>query len=408
MKININIPREAKIALNILIKNGFEAYVVGGCVRDSLLGIVPNDWDITTSAKPGEIIDCFQNYRTINTGLKHGTLTVIIEGMQIEITTYRIDGRYSDNRHPDSVFFTDDVSYDLKRRDFTINSLAYNNNGIVDLFGGIDNIKNKIIKCVGDPDERFNEDGLRILRALRFASVLEFTIDHETSVSIHRNKGLLNSISKERIANEFNKFLTGCNFYKIMIEYKDVVEVFIPYVKGFDNDTWENILNSMRFADSLDLKLTLLLYKTNCAENILKKLKYDGATVKKVRTLVFYKDEEILPDRINIKRQLNKMGYENYVNFLKFKSTVFRSQSDKYEQNLINIKNSGKILNDIVVNNECYSLKDLQINGKDLIELGLSEGAILGSILNKILNLVIEGKLKNVRNILIDRVKQNI
>lgn len=406
MKININIPTEAEIALNILIKNGFEAYVVGGCVRDSLLGIAPNDWDITTSAKPDEIISCFQNYRTINTGLKHGTLTVIIEGMQIEITTYRIDGRYSDNRHPDSVSFTEDVSCDLKRRDFTINSLAYNNNGIVDLFGGIGDIENKEIKCVGNPDERFNEDGLRILRALRFASVLEFIINPETSVSIHRNKELLNGISKERISSEFNRLLIGSNFYKIMIEYKDVVEVFIPHVKEFKDDTWENILNSMRFVDSLELKLALLLYKTNCAEHILKNLKYDGATVKKVKMLVFYKDEEIMPDRISIKKQLSKLGYDNYVNFLKFKLAIFQADLHKYKYNIINIKSAGEILNDIIENNECYSLKSLEINGKDLLELGLSEGDVLGSILNQLLNLVIEGKIENNRNILIDRSKK--
>lgn len=168
---NINIPKEVKTALNILHNNNFEAYIVGGCVRDSLMGKAPTDWDITTSAKPDEIIKCFSEYRTIETGIKHGTVTVVISKMPIEITTYRVDGKYSDNRRPDEVFFTRDISFDLKRRDFTINALAYNEREIIDLFGGIEDIKNKIIKCVGDPSERFNEDGLRILRALRFASV---------------------------------------------------------------------------------------------------------------------------------------------------------------------------------------------------------------------------------------------
>lgn len=406
MKIDINIPGEAEAALNILIKNGFEAYIVGGCVRDSLLGIAPNDWDITTSARPYEIIGCFRNYRTVNTGLKHGTVTVIIGGMQIEITTYRIDGRYSDNRRPDSVLFTEDVSYDLRRRDFTINALAYNDGGIVDLFGGIDDIGNKIIKCVGEPDERFNEDGLRILRALRFASVLEFGIDPQTSVSIHRNRRLLNNISKERISNEFSRLVTGGNFYKIMREYKDVIEVFIPEAESFDEVAWENILNSMSHADGLVLRLALLLHKTNRAGNILKNLKYDGATVRKVKTLVSYKNEEILPDKINIKKQLNKIGYENYVNLLKFKTAAFSPQPGKYGRKLINIKGAGEILNDIVTNNECYSLETLKINGEDLIREGLPEGVILGSILNGLLNSVIEGKLKNDRDVLIDCVKK--
>lgn len=405
MKIDINIPREVETALNILIGNGFEAYIVGGCVRDSLLGTAPNDWDITTSARPDEIKDCFQNYRTINTGLKHGTLTVLISGMPIEITTYRIDGRYSDNRRPDSVLFTNNLSHDLKRRDFTINALAYNDGGIVDLFGGIEDIENKIIKCVGDPYERFNEDGLRILRALRFASVLNFRIEDKTSAAVLENRNLLNNISKERISGEFNKLLTGGNFHEIMSGYRGVIQVFIPETGNFDHETWMNILNSMDYATDLVLRLALLLYKTDAAEKILRNLKYDGSTVRNVKALASHKDEEILSDKINIKKQLNKIGRDNYDNLLKFKAAIFRTQ-EKYEQELVNIRFAEKILNDIDTNNECYSLDTLKINGNDLISEGFSRGRFLGSVLNELLNLVIEERLENNRKALMEYVER--
>lgn len=405
MNININIPYEVETALNILNKNNFEAYIVGGCVRDSLLGNAPNDWDITTSAKPDEIISCFNNYRTINTGLKHGTVTVIINKKKMEITTYRIDGKYSDNRRPDNVLFTDNLSYDLKRRDFTINAIAYNKNGIVDLFGGIEDIRNKVIKCVGEPDERFNEDGLRILRALRFASVLNFKIDSNTSLSIHKNKELLSNISKERITVEFNKLLQGIDFISILREYKDVIKIFIPEMSNCDNQEWEDILNSMNYAENLILKLSILLYKAN-AEKVLRNLKYDGATIKSVKSIVTFKDEEILPEKIKIKKQLSLIGYENYINLIKFKKTLYKSQENKYKQELCNINNSEKILNDIVMNNECYNLKMLEINGEDLKREGFTKGILLGLILNEILSLVIEGKLENNKDNLIDYVKK--
>lgn len=403
--INIIIPNEVETALSILNKNGFEAYIVGGCVRDSLLGNVPNDWDITTSAKPDEITSCFNGFRTINTGLRHGTVTVIIIKMSIEITTYRIDGKYSDNRRPDNVCFTDNVAYDLRRRDFTINSLAYNKKGIIDLFGGIDDIRNKVIKCVGEPDERFNEDGLRILRALRFASVLNFKIDSETSESIHKSKELLNNISKERITVEFNKLLKGVDFKDILRQYKDVIEIIIPEIANYNNEDWVIALNSMNLTEDSILRLSILLHKTN-AEKVLKSLKYDGETIKNVSTLVSFKDEEILPNKIKIKKQLRLIEYETYKNLIKFKKALYKPLEKKFSQQLIDIEKSEKILNDIVMHNECYNLKMLEINGKDLKGEGFSKGVLIGSILNDILNLVIEEKIENKKEILIDHVRK--
>ncbi|WP_313339835.1 CCA tRNA nucleotidyltransferase [Sedimentibacter sp.] len=404
MNIYINIPKEVETALSILNKNGYEAYIVGGCVRDSLLSTVPHDWDITTSAKPNEIINCFKNYRTINTGLKHGTVTVLIDNVQIEVTTYRIDGKYTDNRRPDNVVFTDDIYHDLKRRDFTINALAYNDNGIVDLFDGIEDLQNKVIKCVGNPDERFNEDGLRILRALRFASVLEFSIDDKTSNSIHKNKELLKNISKERINVELNKLINGENFLNILNTYRGVVEVLIPEIKSYTRMEWEHALKSMCFADNQTVKLSLLLLYTNNTAVILKDLKYDNATISTAELLSDNINEMIIADKIKLKKQLNKFGHDNLTLLLNFKTAA--ALADNIVNEVIIIKNSKKITDEIIENNEAYDLKSLAINGDDLMKEGFRRGKELGSILNDVLNQVIEERLENDRDILINFVKK--
>ncbi|MGB4439842.1 MAG: CCA tRNA nucleotidyltransferase [Sedimentibacter sp.] len=406
MNIEINMPNEVEEALNILNSNGFEAYIVGGCVRDSILGAVPSDWDITTSAKPDEISCCFKEYRTIDTGLKHGTVTVVINHMQLEITTYRIDGKYSDNRRPDTVLFTNKISMDLMRRDFTVNALAYNNGGIVDLFGGISDIANKIIRCVGNPDERFNEDGLRILRAIRFASVLGFNIEENTSKSIHENKNLLKNISLERINNEFCKLLMGKNFNKIMVEYKDAIEVFLPETSKLSKEVWNYKLNAMAFApDDLNNQLAVLLHQVDEVENILIRLKNDNATIKKVKLLTSNIDEKILPNTITVKKWLNKIGQENLKQLLDVKKAVLKSFDAANKIEMENLLKIEILMNDVVVNNQCYSLKTLAVNGQDLIEAGVAEGKQIGVILNEVLNKVIEEKLENQKSILINHIK---
>ena len=396
----INIPGEVEKALYILHRNGFEAYVVGGCVRDSILGLYPSDWDITSSAKPDEISRCFHGYRTIETGIKHGTVTVIIDKMQIEITTYRIDGEYSDNRRPDNVLFTDNIEFDLMRRDFTINALAYNKNEIIDLFGGIYDIKNKIIKCVGNPDERFNEDGLRILRALRFASVLNFDIEKSTSESIHKNKNLLNNISKERINTEFNKLLMGSNFQKIIIDYRNILEVFMPALNSFSNEELACRLNAMKELNSIILRLSLLLYKVEAPDNLLMNLKYDNKTINTVKLLSSNIDEKIYPEPVNIKRWLCKINYVNLYNLIKIKKVLFKSECE-------DLINSEKIMNEIIETNQCYNLKTLAVGGQDLIDLGIPKGKKVGKILNEVLNKVIEGKLENKKDSLINYIAFN-
>lgn len=398
---NIKIPKEVEIALNRLYEKGFEAYIVGGCVRDSIMGITPSDWDITTSANPEDISYCFSGYKTIETGIKHGTIAVIINKMQIEITTYRIDGEYSDNRRPDKVSFTNNIEFDLKRRDFTINALAYNKNGIVDLFGGIDDIHNKIIRCVGEPDERFNEDGLRILRALRFASVLNFKIEKGTADSVHKNKNLLNNISMERINTEFNKLTMGSNFQRIIIENRDVIEVFIPELKNFNNDEITYRLKAMGNLDTLILRLSALLYEIDAPDCILMRLKYDNSTIKSVKLFTSTIDEKVYPDLVSVKKSLHKINYVNLNNLVKIKKALFENEHDE-------LKKVEEIMNEIIKTNQCYSLKTLAISGQDLLNAGVPKGKNIGRILNLVLNEVMEGKLDNEKNGLLNFIYVNL
>ncbi|NLK64975.1 MAG: CCA tRNA nucleotidyltransferase [Tissierellia bacterium] len=393
----IKIPREVETALNILHTNSFEAFIVGGCVRDSIMGKVPSDWDVATSAKPEEILLCFNKHKTIETGIKHGTVTVIIDKMQIEITSYRIDGEYTDNRRPDDVFFTDKIEFDLKRRDFTINALAYNKNGIIDLFGGFDDIQNKIVKCVGCPDERFNEDGLRILRALRFASVLNFNIEEKTSDSIYKNKALLNNISIERINIEFNKLIMGSNYQSILLKYREIIEVFLPEIKGLSSEELKYRLYSMKALDSLTLRLAVLFHKIGSTDEILMNLKYDNKTVKTVKLLTENINEKIYSDPVTIKKWLNRINYENLSNLIKIKKALFDYE---YEE----LTSSETIMEEIIATNQCYSLKTLSVNGQDLIDAGIPKGKNIGMVLNKVLNEVIEGKLENKKDILLNYI----
>ena len=252
----IKMPENAKGIIDKLRTCGYDAYAVGGCIRDSIMGKIPYDWDICTSALPEEVLEVLGERNIIENGLKHGTVTVHIDGENYEITTFRTDGQYLDNRHPENVTFVRELKEDLSRRDFTMNSLAYNySEGLIDIFGGRDDINNSIIRCVGDPDKRFGEDALRILRALRFSSQLGFSIEEKTSASIHKNAELLKNISAERIMSEFTKILMGKNVEDVLMNYKDVIAVFIPEIKpmfGFEQhnphhvyDVWQHTVKSV-------------------------------------------------------------------------------------------------------------------------------------------------------------------
>ncbi len=418
--------------IDILQNAGFEAYCVGGAVRDSIMGYTPDDWDITTSATPDETHRIFKNYKTIDTGIKHGTLAVIIDHKPYEVTTFRIDGEYNDNRHPEEVVFTPDLENDLARRDFTVNALAYNNTkGLVDLYGGTYDIYNSIIKTVGDPDKRFNEDGLRILRALRFASVLGFTIEPETAAAIHRNRNLLKNISAERISVELSKLVCGKNAFNILMEYPDVLSVFIPEIEPAVNftqhgkkhayDVWEHICHTVdTIPQDKILRLTMLLHdlgkvpthKLNekgdstfknhatiggeMAREILTRLKFDKKTINRVSYLVSYHDFEPPETKLELKRHLKTKTPEDIRTLLVIKKSDRGALSEAYRDISAGTAQTLLWLKEIEENHECCTIKDLAINGNDIIGAGIT-GENVGKTLNMLLDAVIEEKTQNTK-----------
>ncbi len=426
----INLPAEVKTLIAILNEAGHEAFCVGGAVRDSIMGVVPGDWDITTSALPHETKELFKDYKTIDTGLKHGTLTVIMNHKPFEITTYRIDGEYDDNRHPESVEFTRKLSNDLARRDFTINALAYNEaSGLVDLYDGQAHIYNSIIKTVGDPHKRFNEDGLRIMRALRFSAVLGFKIDEETSTAIHKNKDLLKNISAERIAVELTKLICGKNAFNVLMEYGDVLSVFIPEIEpaiGFKQhgkkhayNIWEHICHTVdTIPQDKTLRLTMLLHDLGkvpthnlnekgestfknhaviggeMAKEILTRLRFDKKTINRVSFLVSYHDFEPVESKIELKRHLKTKTPEDIRTLLTIKKSDRGALSEAYRDISEGTQKNLMWLKEIEDNEECCNIKDLEISGIDLLSAGFS-GESIGNALERALDAVIEEKISN-------------
>ncbi len=426
----ISIPDNVKIILQRLKNAGFEAYCVGGAVRDSIMGLIPGDWDITTSALPEETKELFKDFRTVDTGLKHGTLTVIIDKTPYEVTTFRIDGEYDDNRHPENVTFTSKIGDDLARRDFTINALAYNEEtGLVDLYGGQDDIYNSIIRTVGDADTRFQEDGLRIMRALRFSATLGFEIQEETKKSIHKNKDLLKNISAERLTVELTKLLCGKNAFNILMEYPDVLSVFIPeithavnfkqYGKKHAYDVWEHICHTVdTIPGDRILRLTMLLHdlgkvpthKLNengdstfknhatvggeMAKEILTRLKFDKKTINRVSFLVGCHDFEPPETKIELKKHLKTKTPEDIRTLLVIKKSDRGALSESYRDISEGTAQTLKWLEEIENNNECCTISQLAVNGKDLEKNGL-KGEEIGNALNDLLDAVIENKVEN-------------
>ena len=380
-----NIPPEALKALEILEKSGFEAYLVGGCVRDLILERNPNDYDITTNALPEQIIDTFKEYKTIPTGIEHGTVTVVINKFQIEITTFRKESTYSDNRHPDSVEFTPSLKEDLVRRDFSMNAVAMDlRQHIIDIYDGIGDMKMGVITCIEEPDKRFEEDALRILRALRFASQLGFGIEKKTSESIHRNAYKLKNISAERINTELEKLINGKNPYPILKEYQDVVKVFMPEYAYTDCILKDEIKSPLirRSAFFLNIKSVF---------DIMKRLKYSNRDIDETIILIenFNADVESKADLKILLKNIGESLLRELLNFIE--------GSCKKDSNII--KASFSMLEEIIENNECYSIAQLEVNGRDLMNLGI-KGVAIGQTLNLILEKVICGELENQNSIL--------
>lgn len=440
----INIPSQVNRAIEILADGGHSAYIVGGAVRNLIMGIDVNDWDITTSALPEQTLELFGDYRTIETGMKHGTVTVIIDGIPLEITTYRIEKGYSDNRHPDEVEFTDRVEDDLSRRDFTVNAIAYSpKSGLIDPFGGCNDIKKEIIQCVGNPDKRFGEDALRILRALRFSSVLGFEIHPETAKSIHRNKHLLKNISAERIFVEISKLLCGKKAGDILHEYKDVIFFILPELEPMNNciqnherhiyDVWGHTIKAVEaIPPDPALRFAMLLHdsgKPHCkttdengidhfyshgkkskaiAFDILSRLKTSNKFRDTVCNLVEYHD--FLPDKISkktYKKYIGKLGLDTVENlFLVREADVLAQNPIFHGESLEQNRTGKKILDEIKNKNACFKISDLAVNGKILKEAGIIPSPAMGKIMDKLLDEVMDEKLPNDEKKLIERAKQ--
>lgn len=434
----INLPENVKFIIDTLNKAGFEGYAVGGCVRDSLLGREPDDWDITTDAKPEQMKQLFR--RTVDTGIQHGTVTVLVGDDTYEVTTYRIDGEYEDSRHPKQVEFTTNLVEDLKRRDFTINAMAYNDStGIIDEFGGIEDLHAGIIRCVGNPEERFGEDALRIMRAVRFSAQLGYEIEEKTSEAIAKLSYTLKNISAERIHVELSKLIVSPNPGFIRKAYATgILEVILPelssvmeveqnnphhcytvgehIVRTVENIEADRVLRyAMLFhdigkgpckttsEDGIDHFHGHALASGRMTREIGKRLKFDNDTLGKVLTLVEYHDWKIDPTQIAVRRAMNKLGADMFPLLLKVKKADIDAQSMyKREEKQTNLDELWEIYGQIVERKDCVTIKDLAINGKDLMEMGIEQGPEIGVTLNRLLDYVLDDPSLNTRGHLLE------
>jgi len=432
------IPVHIHACMELLASSGFESYLVGGAVRDLILGSTPADFDLATEATPEETEKVFANYKTIPTGIAHGTVTVLISGRPVEITTYRIDGAYSDSRRPDNVHFSRSLEEDVKRRDFTINALAMDRNGrIVDYVGGQKDLANRIIRCVGDPNLRIQEDALRILRALRFSAVLGFPIEEKTRKSLFKYKDLLVRVSAERIWAEFSSLICGNSADKVLMHYISIMGVVIPEIlpmKGFEQhnphhmyDVWEHTVRViMNTPPQRSIRLAALFHDSgkpqtfvlddagighfyghqkvsrDIAHAVLVRMKSDTRTKDQVETLVLWHDVELEPSEKIIRRRLNQFGELMLRDLLTLKRADTLGQSQKSLYRLEEQAHIQELLETILAENSCFSIKDLALNGKDLIAAGAAPGRKMGTVLEAALQAVIDGELPNERGVLLD------
>lgn len=439
----IILPKDVEYIIDTLNKNSFSAYAVGGCIRDMLMHREPKDWDITTSALPEDISQIFAT--TIPTGIKHGTITVVINKTSYEVTTFRIDGKYSDNRHPDEVIFSNSLYEDLGRRDFTINSMAYNHTeGLQDPFNGEKDLRNKLICSVGNPDLRFNEDSLRMLRAIRFSTELNFQIDKNTADSIKKNYLLIKNVSMERIRDEISKILlsntpsigfhelNNTGLLKIILPELSICVGFSQLNPHHHKDIFEHIMLVVdNSPNNLIVRIAALLHdigKPNCftidkngighfymhpmesariSQEILKRLKFDNNTIKTVYTLI--KEHMVNKNNLKlpaIKKFINRVGIDNLEYLFDLQIADIKGHKPPHDFSYVtNLKNSVK---EVLNRKDPLSLKDLAIDGNDLMNIGYPKGAIMGSILKELLELVIKKPELNKKEILIDKANKKL
>ena len=422
----IALPEQVKKILEILEKHGYEGYAVGGCVRDSVLGRCPNDWDITTSALPHQVKELFS--RTVDTGLQHGTVTVLMGGEGYEVTTYRVDGEYEDNRHPKEVTFTSNLIEDLKRRDFTINAMAYNESqGIVDAFGGIEDLEKGVIRCVGNPSERFDEDALRILRAIRFSAQLGFAIDSQTADAIQAFAPRLVNISAERIQTELVKMMISPHpeYLKKAWELGITAVIFPEFDRAMDTPqnnphhcytVGEHILKALQNIEAeRSLRFSILLHdigkpmvrstddkgidhfyrhadeSAKMAKRILRRLKFDNEIIRKVDINVRFHDVRPELTEKSVRKAVSRIGAENFEDILKVKRADTLAQNPAWQQEKMEyLKQLEELYHQILEKQQCLSIKELAVNGKDLIEDGMEQGKGIGEMLSKMLEYVLE------------------
>lgn len=444
MLMKITLPRKVMMIINNLQLHGYEAYAVGGCVRDSILARRPEDWDITTSARPEEIKKLFR--RTVDTGLEHGTVTVLIGKDAYEVTTYRIDGAYEDSRHPKQVQFTSRLEEDLRRRDFTINAMAYNDDvRLVDVFGGMKDLNHHLIRCVGDPKERFSEDALRILRAVRFSAQLDFPIEEETAQAVRELAPTLERISEERIQTELVKLLVSPHPERIQDAYDlGLTKIILPEwdaMVGVEQNTShhkydvaQHTLHALKNVkrDKI-LRLTMLfhdmgkpamrttdehgrdhfkghaLVSEEIARKVMRRLKFDNDTIKKVARLVCYHDYRVEATPKNVRRAMNRIGVELFPYYLAVRMADVKAQSAyRKREKIENIVAMRELYQEIIQKKECITLRQLAVGGRELMELGMQPGRELGSMLSELLEYVIDDPGRNKKEILCGYVKEKL
>ena len=393
----MQIPQHVLNAMNKLNAVGYECYLVGGCVRDALMGIPPHDYDLTTSATPEQMLSVFSDCKVIETGLKHGTVTLLTEGGPVEITTYRVDGEYKDNRRPESVTFTPNLSEDLARRDFTVNAIAMDSEGqVVDLFGGKSDINAKIIRCVGDAEKRFNEDGLRILRALRFASVLDFSIDSKTTAAIIKFSHLLQNISAERVREELFKLICGKSSVKVLTQF---AEVILPFLQPISREDLSDFLLTMdRLPPLAEIRIAALFASSRKADELkiaLQKLKVSNKQLKSALHC-FQVIQSPPTDATQTAWMIGEIGYRDFELYLDVAKACGKDVSST--QQTINRLKSIKA---------CYTIGELAITGNDLIELGV-KGKQVGDVLQSLFSAVAEEKIPNQKENLLNYAKNQV
>lgn len=449
--VEITLPKGAEMLINRLNQNGYEAFVVGGCVRDTLMGKSPNDWDITTSACPEQVKEALSDIHIIDTGIKHGTVTAVLE-QNYEITTFRVDGGYSDGRHPDSVSFSSRLEDDLSRRDFTVNAMAYSpKTGLVDIFGGADDLENKIIRCVGDPDRRFDEDHLRILRAARFQSQLGFSIDEKTGKSMAESAPKLQRISKERIASEFCKLIAGKHCVRAIRDNIQVILQVIPELGAsigcYQNssyhfaDVYDHTLAALEAASAQeqalpkewsDEKVRLALFfhdigkpaakttdesgkdhfighsgiSAEITYTVLKRLKLSNKLIEDVVWLVLHHEDKLVPTKPAILRRLRGVEKEQLLRLMKVQECDLMAHTDIAKDGLCDLFKFKELLEKTESEAAVISLKDLKISGRELLAEGFEPGKRLGRVLEGLLNDVIEEKTPNEPKALLARARE--